>query len=242
MKKRSIQELERDLKMIRTENILDVATGRGEFLNTIIHALGSYKSVTGIDSNESALNMARESFRKTNSKFLKMDAYNLTFKPESFDMVCLSNSLHHFSDIEQILANMKKVLKTGGYFIINEMHKDNQQTEEQKTHILMHHWWSDIDTRSGIVHNKTFNSSRIVNLVSALQLQELKIYEYAYQINDPKDEKMIASYMNYIDSYSNKIKDHDDFEMLREQGRNLKMRLRDIGFAPASNLFVMGKK
>jgi len=102
MKKRSIRELERDLKKIRIDNILDVATGKGDFINTIIQALGSYKSVTGIDSNEHALNIARKTFLKMNIKFLKMDAYDITFNPESFDMVCLSNSLHHFSDIEQI--------------------------------------------------------------------------------------------------------------------------------------------
>jgi len=106
----------------------------------------------------------------------------------------------------------------------------------------MHHWWSEIDTRSGIVHNKTFNSTTIVNLISPLQLQELKIYEYSYQINDPKADKMINTYTNYIDSYLNKIKDHQDFEMLREQGKKLKTRLRNIGFAPAANLFLIGKK
>jgi len=242
MIRKTIIELEQDLKKISAGKVLDLATGRGEFINMLTNSLKDFESITGIDTHEKALKTAKNHFKDKNIKFVKMDAYDITFPNESFDTVSLSNSLHHFSNVEDILKNMKRVLKKKGHLIINEMHCNKEQTEEQKTHILLHHWWGEIDSRMGIVHNSTYTSRQIEDLVSLLELKEITIYEYSFPIKDPKDEKMIDTYISYFDPYVDRIKDHKDYKKLKDTGEKLKLRLKKIGFSPATSLFIIGKK
>lgn len=242
MERLTMQQLENDLKNISGGTILDVGTGQGEFINLLINSLGGYEKIIGIDTQEKHLNAAAEKFSGKNVEFRQMDAYASKFPPASFDMVTISNSLHHFSDIAQVLTNMKELLKDEGYFLVNEMHSDEQQTEAQKTHIKMHHWWGKIDSRLGIVHQKTYTSEQIEKILKKLHLKELNIYEYAYQIANPQDEKMIKKYISYFDPYVDRLIEHKDYNKLKAEGEALKDRLKKVGFAPASSLFIIGRK
>ena len=242
MKRLSMQQLEKDLKNISGGKILDVATGRGEFINLLAHSLGSYEKIIGIDSQERSLQAAADNFEGKRVEFMQMDAYELKFPSNSFDTVCISNSLHHFSDIVKVLLKMKDVLKTGGHFMINEMHCDEAQTEAQKNHVKMHHWWAKIDSRLGIEHHKTYYSTELEQTLENLNFSDRKIYEYSYPVKNPKDKKMIEKYISYFDPYVDRLKDHTDYAKLKVEGEALKDRLRKIGFAPASSLFIIGRK
>jgi len=242
MERKNMQQLEKDLKNISAGKILDVATGSGEFIHTLTQSLKDFDEITGIDTNERALKAAEKHFTEDNISFKDMDAYKFSFEPESFETVSLSNSLHHFAEIDKILMSMKRVLKKDGYFIINEMHCDEDQTEEQKTHVQLHHWWGEIDSRMGVVHNKTYTSEQIERMVTALDLKDVHIYEFAYPIENPRDEKMINRYLGYFDPYVDRLKDHKDYKKLKETGEKLKLRLKEIGFAPATSLFLIGRK
>jgi len=137
---------------------------------------------------------------------------------------------------------MRNVLRNDGYFMINEMHCDDNQTPAQKTHILLHHWWSEVDSRLEMIHNKTYTSQQIEDMVKTLELKEMEVFEYAYSIPDPLDPKMIETYISYFDPYVDRLKDHADYEALKSKGDELKDRLREVGFSPASSLFILGRK
>ncbi len=53
-------------------------------------------------------------------------------------------TLHHLSDKTKVIEEMKRVLKTNGIFIINEMFCD-YQNEAQMSHVYVHHIGADID-------------------------------------------------------------------------------------------------
>jgi ubiquinone/menaquinone biosynthesis C-methylase UbiE len=102
---------------------LDVATGRGGFIDTLIKTLKAYDSFVGIDyypSNESREGMesAKRRFAGKPVQFLEMNAESLGFEDESFDTVCISHSLHHLASIDKVMTEMKRVLKKGGNFIL----------------------------------------------------------------------------------------------------------------------------
>src|SRR5512141_3036012 len=103
--------------------VLDVATGRGNFISTLIENLRDYIEVVGIDTNADTLEAARENFTQDNIRFAVLDAARLDFPDESFDTVCISNSLHHLADLPQVLAEMRRVLKSNGHFIVSEMYR-----------------------------------------------------------------------------------------------------------------------
>ena len=177
-----MQKLEKKLKEIHGGNVLDVATGRGEFIN-LIEEFKSFASITAIDTSERAEKAFKEKFQDV--EFLIMDAANMSYKDESFDTVCLSNSLHHMPDLNKTLNEMKRVLKKGGNFIINEM-LSNQQDEAMKSHVLLHHWWAKIDTIFGEKHDSTFSKDEIIAIMDALELTDYDLVEYAWDIENPK--------------------------------------------------------
>ena len=239
---KSLEKLAEHMKTISGGRILDLATGRGEFIQFLQQALKDYESINGIDNSEKSIEFAQKSNKDDKVTYQVGDAYNLSFEDESFDIVTLSNSLHHFEEPEKILDEMKRILKPSGLIIVSEMHCDEDQEETQKTHVLMHHWWGEIDTRLGIVHNKTYTRGELIDLVEKLQCNDLTIFEYAYPIENPKDPDFISRYKGVIDPYVDRIKCHDDYESLKQEGEELSKRLDDVGFAPASVLFFIGTK
>ena len=78
MEKLTMEQLEADLKQISAGKILDIATGSGEFINLLLHYLGSYESITAIDSNDRSFKAAEEHFKGKTINFQKMNAYELT--------------------------------------------------------------------------------------------------------------------------------------------------------------------
>ncbi|MBL7149552.1 MAG: class I SAM-dependent methyltransferase [Candidatus Cloacimonetes bacterium] len=170
-----MQNLEKKLKEIDGGNVLDVATGRGEFIN-LIKEFKSFDNVTAIDNSDRAEKAFKEKFQ--DAEFQIMDAANMSFKDKTFDTVCISNSLHHMLNLKKTLNEMKRVLKKGGNFIINEMLSD-QQDEARKSHVLLHHWWAKIDTIFSEKHDPTYSKDEIIAIIDTLELTDYDLMEYA---------------------------------------------------------------
>lgn len=56
----------------------------------------------------------------TNFEFVNQDVYKLDYEPEIFDVILFHMSLHHFTNINNLLQKMKTLLKKDGILIINE--------------------------------------------------------------------------------------------------------------------------
>ncbi|MCK4654570.1 MAG: class I SAM-dependent methyltransferase [Candidatus Cloacimonetes bacterium] len=233
-----MQNLEKKLKEIDGGNILDVATGRGEFIN-LIKEFKSFTSITAIDTSERVEKAFKEKFK--NVKFQIIDAANMSFQDESFDTVCISNSLHHMPDLKKTLNEMKRVLKKGGNFIINEM-LSNQQDEARRSHVLLHHWWAKIDTIFGEKHDPTFSKDEIKNIADSLELTDYDVVEYAWNIENPKEEKFVNGQLKVIEMGLERIKDRKEYSFLKKEGEKIKEHIIKNGFAPASAVFIVGKK
>jgi ubiquinone/menaquinone biosynthesis C-methylase UbiE len=129
---------ERVLGNIAGGRVLDVATQEGHFVQILMENLKDYTEIVGIDTNDWAIQKAKGTVDQENVRFLVMNAEQMKFEDESFDTVCVSASLHHLSNIQRVLEEMKRVLKTGGHFIVAEMHRDGL-TEAELTSIYLHH-------------------------------------------------------------------------------------------------------
>ena len=233
-----MQNLEKKLKEIDGGNVLDVATGRGEFIN-LIKEFKSYASITAIDTSERVEKAFKEKFK--NVKFQIMDAANMSFQDEAFDTVCLSNSLHHMPDLNKTLNEMKRVLQKGGNFIINEM-LSNQQDEVRKSHVLLHHWWAKIDTIFGEKHDPTFSKDEIITIIDALELTDYDLIEYTWDIENPKEEKFVNEQLKVIEMGLERIENRKEYSSLKTEGEKIKEHIIKNGFAPASAVFIVGKK
>lgn len=237
------------LQNMSGNNILDVGTGSGSFIEVLKDSLKDYTSITGIDSNERALKAAGENFKEDNISFVKMDAENLTFDDNSFDMVCLSNTLHHLPDIEKVLKEMKRVLKPNGYFIISEMYSDNLG-EKQLTHAKLHHFGGEIDMACGICHNETFKREKIVDIVKSIGIDVFDLLDYNTEEEQNEDPNSNSAFEKecidaWINAYTRRIQQIND-DKLKEyflaKLDTLKNSVYEIGYQGATMLFVIGKK
>jgi len=222
--------------------ILDVAAGKGNFTRILIDSVKSYDNVIAVDNCDSKkLAEVQKSFATDNVSFIQMNGESLEFENSFFDTVAISNSLHHMSRLDKVLGEMMRVLRPGGIFIINEMIQDNQ-TEQQLTHVLMHHWWAAIDTGLGICHKETYKKRDILDISSKLGLTILETIEYVEPVTDLKNPDEIKYMYKIIDDYCEKAKELPDHMNFKLQGDRLKKRLNDVGMASATQVIIIGKK
>ncbi|MDP2172266.1 MAG: class I SAM-dependent methyltransferase [Candidatus Cloacimonadaceae bacterium] len=222
--------------------VLDAATGKGEFINVLKQNLGSYTQIIGIDASEKSVNYAQKVFSENDVEIYKMDLEHLQFEDDHFDLVCLSNSLHHLEHPDKVFAEMMRVLKPGGMMLVTEMYRSGEQTDAQQTHILMHHWIAAIDRRCGVFHAETFTKDEILAMAKKLHLLKLKVEDFYYPVDNPKEARNCETLRkSCIDTFK-RLENIPDNEDLLNQGNNLMNRIQQIGCASASRLLITGYK
>ena len=110
------------LKPLRPQQILDVATGTGDFA---IQALSlNPAKVTGVDISEGMLNMGRKKLDKLHLshkiELLKGDSENLLFPENTFDGATVGFGVRNFEDLEKGLREIRRVLKPGAMLVVLE--------------------------------------------------------------------------------------------------------------------------
>ncbi|WP_421876214.1 bifunctional demethylmenaquinone methyltransferase/2-methoxy-6-polyprenyl-1,4-benzoquinol methylase UbiE [Marinoscillum sp.] len=120
-RKKAIKLLKKD----QPKQILDIATGTGDFA---IEALKlNPDKVTGVDISEGMLAVGREKMKKRNLsdkiELLSGDSEQLQFEDNKFDAVIVSFGVRNFENLEKGLSDMHRVLKPGGKTVILEFSK-----------------------------------------------------------------------------------------------------------------------
>lgn len=226
--------------------VLDVGTGRGNFVEVLAECFDEKTRLVGIDTYSQAIESAKENFKRENIEFLCMNAANMEFNDNSFDVVCISNTLHHLSNMREVLKEMKRVLKPNGYFIINEMFCDNQ-SQIQLSHVKLHHLGGEIDMVLGDFHDKTFKKEKIIDIVKELELDIVKTFEYSThdeQMTNRNKEDEKESLDLWFDALSKRIEKMKDLSQQRKYKKliaELSAELYDIGFFLATEVIVIGQ-
>jgi SAM-dependent methyltransferase len=219
--------------------VLDVATGTGGFIQFLAEGLKDYATITGIDTSERAAAAFAEAFKEqSNVHFEQMDAARMSFPDASFDTVCIANSLHHLSGLDAALAEMKRVLRPGGLFLVLEMVSDGQ-SETQQTHVELHHWWGAVDRVKGIFHRETYTREQVDAFLGGLGLEDVVRHELSETEEDPHAAETVAELDGILDRYIQRAEGHPD---LQARGEELRRRVHAIGFHSAASLLYVGRK
>jgi demethylmenaquinone methyltransferase / 2-methoxy-6-polyprenyl-1,4-benzoquinol methylase len=130
----------RELISLHPKNILDVATGTGDFAITSYQILKPEK-ITGIDISEGMLDIGRKKIAKSgleNSiELLHGDSEAILFPDDSFDAVTVAFGVRNFENLEQGLSEIKRVLKPGGKLIVLECTRPSAPVIKQLYHFYM---------------------------------------------------------------------------------------------------------
>jgi len=246
-------EVRERLGTISGGEILDVGTQDGEFIGTLIKTLKEYTSFVGIDISPDDLKKAREKFKDSPVDFVEMNAERMSFPDNHFDTVCISYSIHHLENIDTVLAEMYRVLKPGGNFIIQELYSDGKQTEAQQLSKEIHNLNVKIDTVLGIPHFEALTRQELRNEVNKVGLSIVEIYETSRGVKclfcedapdceDPLRNENVDSVIKEIDDDLARIIHHPSYNELKKEGEVIKERVKVTGSSEASVMYVIGRK
>lgn len=121
------------LKPFRPKQILDIATGTGDFALEALRI--DPEKVTGIDISEGMLAKGKEKICKRNLENkveLKYgDSENLEFSDNKFDAVIVAFGVRNFENLELGLSEMYRVLRKDGKVVILEFSKPSRFPYQQ---------------------------------------------------------------------------------------------------------------
>ena len=123
---------------------LDIATGPG---HTAFRIASKAMTVVAVDIAEGMLEAGRKLAAErgvTNVVFERADATRLPFNDASFDLVTCRIAPHHFADIPAFLAEVARVLKPGGRFVM----EDSLAPEDAEQAAFLH----DLEVRRDPTH------------------------------------------------------------------------------------------
>ncbi|PIE97623.1 MAG: hypothetical protein CR988_07130 [Treponema sp.] len=94
--------------------VLEVGTGPGLIAREICD---SVKSVVATDFSDAMIEQAKKLNNADNIEYAVQDASSLEYKDNSFDAVIIANVLHIVPNPEEIIKELKRVLRKGGIII-----------------------------------------------------------------------------------------------------------------------------
>jgi demethylmenaquinone methyltransferase/2-methoxy-6-polyprenyl-1,4-benzoquinol methylase len=116
----------RELKDIRPQSILDVATGTGD-VTILAYKLLQPAKIVGIDIADEMLNLGRKKIEKLDLsgkiELVQGDGETINYSQNSFDAVTVAFGVRNFENLEAGLVEMLRVLKPGGKISILEFSK-----------------------------------------------------------------------------------------------------------------------
>lgn len=103
------------------------------------HLAETALSVVGIDADPLALRYANSHFQAANVSYMAGDCQVLPFDSGSFDVVISFELIEHLPDAEKYLAEVKRVLKSDGIFVVStpntEIYSEHRAGEANPFHV-----------------------------------------------------------------------------------------------------------
>jgi ubiquinone/menaquinone biosynthesis C-methylase UbiE len=235
-----MERLKQWLDSLSQPKILDIGTGVGNFVHLLTAVTSNYSEIVGVDTSVGAIHSARKHFDgKDRIRFEVMDAINLTYPNESFDVVCLSNTLHHLSDPKSIFEAMERVLKPGGTILVNEMISDGLN-DKQLSHRKLHHFAAEIDRHFGISHQDTYPKAKVLGMLRRISGKPiLASWELQFGEDSEPGEAEIAGLIATVDRLLARLKDAPKEAYFKAKGERIKQYIKKHKFASATQIVTL---
>lgn len=111
-------------------DVLDVGCGRGGVIHVIRSHFQAGRAV-GIDLSAGGVAYCRRRHRYPHTAFARADAERLPLAGGSVDVVTNCESSHNYPNITRFFAEVRRVLRTGGWFLYTDVHP----VEEFRQHL-----------------------------------------------------------------------------------------------------------
>lgn len=102
--------------LIKDREVLDVACGEGYGSS---YMADFARGVIGVDVSAEAIDHAARTYKKSNLSFIEGNAAELEFSDNSFDVVVSFETVEHLAEQSEMIAEIRRVLRPGGFLIIS---------------------------------------------------------------------------------------------------------------------------
>ena len=113
-----LEQMAKRLNIKPGSTLLDVGTGTGVFLPFLLSKIGSSGHIVALDFAEEMLKKAMAKGFNGNIDYLCADITNIPLDDEIFDTVVCYSSFPHLQDKSRALAEINRVIKSGGKLLI----------------------------------------------------------------------------------------------------------------------------
>ncbi|HSA83937.1 MAG TPA: class I SAM-dependent methyltransferase [Patescibacteria group bacterium] len=115
-----IRSLRRRVTVAKNKVILELGCGNGTGTK-LIKKYFRPKHLYAIDNDPSRIELAKQKVRDQSITFEVADVVKLPYKSESIDIVLDFSVLYHIDNWKEALKEIKRVLKPGGQFILEDL-------------------------------------------------------------------------------------------------------------------------
>ena len=137
--------------LVRGREVLDFGCGSGYGTARIADLC---KRIVGIDISTDAVEYARSKFRADNLEFTAIapvEQQPLPFADQSFDVVLSFQVIEHVPDVDRYLAEIGRVLRPGGIFVVATPDRSSRLLPMQKPWNMFHlHEYSDAELKAAL--------------------------------------------------------------------------------------------
>ena len=150
------------LKLVSDKNpktVLDIATGTGDL--AILMTNTSAEKIIGLDISAGMLEVGRNKIKAKNLsdkiEMILADSENMPFEDNTFDAITVAFGVRNFENLEKGLAEILRVLKPNGIFVILE---------------------TSVPDKTPYKQGYTFYSNNILPLIGKLFSKDNSAYQY----------------------------------------------------------------
>jgi ubiquinone/menaquinone biosynthesis C-methylase UbiE len=223
-----------------TSKIIDVASGSGQFIKTLSPVFPNAEFF-GTEPDPISLEKARNAWQGKSVTFFQMKADSLGFGDNVFDVVSISNALHHLPNLKDSFAEMKRVLKPGGYFIISELRSDNLDPA-QENQKFYHHMRSFTDRKAGVYHHETWAKDEIIEMVKHNGILPELVFDHFDGKDFITESEPVDFWVEKFKSFIETLKGLPEYEEFLPKVDEFKRRIEKDGMKHATNVVIVGSK
>lgn len=134
-----VEVLEQVAERVPGGMVLEVGCGKG---NELLECAKRGLRCVGIDFSEKALHLLRKRVEEKHLSItlLRADTRALPFVDNSFDLVFSQGVLEHFRDPQIVLQEQFRVLRPGGYLVVEVPNRWTLYTIYKKMMMALHRW------------------------------------------------------------------------------------------------------
>jgi len=121
---KTLPVLQRAANVQSGERVLDLACGTGEFERRLLEQRPGVQ-VVGVDLAPAMVERARAKLvGQSGVRFEQADVHDLPFAEDSFDVAVCANTFHYFTHPDQVLREVRRVLRQNGRLVILDWCRD----------------------------------------------------------------------------------------------------------------------